>query len=78
MLHIELFPGVFEFIHTAFHLFEVRIYLSPVLIIDIDYLYQALLEHQSLFFGLNARVIQTIALFLQAFPATVTSNRNPA
>ena len=78
MLHIELLSGVFEFINTAFHLFEIRINLGPVLIIDIDYLYQALLEHQSLFFGLNARVIQTIALFLQAFPTTVTSNRNPA
>ena len=74
MLHAQLFPRVFELIHTALHFFQIGVYLRSILIIDVDNLNQTFFEHQALLLRLNARVIQTTALLDGSLPSTITIN----
>ena len=48
MLNIKLLSRIFELIDSTFHLFKIRVDLSSILIININDLYQAFLEHKSL------------------------------
>ena len=48
MLNVELLSRILELVHHTFHLFKVRVDLCSILIININDLYQAFLEHKSL------------------------------
>lgn len=61
MLNIELFAGVFEFMHSQFHLIHKRIHLSPILVVNIRNVYPALLQQCSLI-PLRPCIALTIAL----------------
>ena len=45
MLDIELLPRVLEFIDSTFHLFQVRVYLRSILVINVHNFDQAFLKH---------------------------------
>ena len=78
MLNIEFLPGVLEVIYSVFHFFQVRVNLSPVLVIDIYNFDEAFFKQKSLFLRLDAWMIQTIALFVEALTTTIPGNGYPA
>ena len=49
VLDIKLLSRVLELIDSAFHLFQVRVYLRSILVIDVHNFDQAFLKHKSLF-----------------------------
>lgn len=53
VLDIELLSGVLEVVDSIFHLFQVRVDLSSVLVVDIHDFNQTFFEHQSFLFGLD-------------------------
>ena len=76
MLHVKFLPRIFELVHSTLHLLQVRVDLRPILIVDVDYLDQTPLQHKPLLLGLDAGVIQAVALFLLALAAAIAADRD--
>ena len=74
MLHAQLFASVLEFIDAAFHFFKVGVDLCPILVVHVHYLNQTFLQHRSFLLRLNARVIQTAALFNGPLTSTIATD----
>ena len=49
MLDIKLLSRVLELIYSAFHLFQVGVYLCSILVVDVHNFDQTFLKHQPLF-----------------------------